>query len=57
MNGQFMSHPLEGTDAEDCSCERCEQYLLTGGLVSYMLFFMEPTDRALRPPGNIYPAS
>ena len=36
-----------------CACGQCE---ITAALVTYMMLFMEPTDRALRLPGDIYPA-
>lgn len=44
-----MTWRREGTypHEDNCGCERCE---LTYHIVRYMLFYMEPTDRAVRLP-------
>lgn len=38
-----------------CSALPCEKCAMTEQIVEYMMAAMDPTDRALRLPGDVYP--
>lgn len=49
VDGQEPAYPRHSTINDDCQCRPC---LLNRTVIEYMMWLMEPTDRALWP----YPA-
>jgi hypothetical protein len=47
-----MSVPHDDLD-DGCQCDECR---LNTQVAVYLIYMMDPTDRAVRPAGNIYPA-